>query len=86
VESPAEVGKAHYLQGATATTLVAHQFSVPRTGNWSVTDTVPITATCAGRMVNINTDLHVTASPSSPQAQNILRMTSISGGVSVRPC
>jgi hypothetical protein len=78
----------YYVQGLTPTTTVEHSFSGPRTGNWTDTDAATITATCAdvGRMVNINTDLRVTASPSNPQALNTLQMTSTSGRVSTKPC
>jgi hypothetical protein len=78
----------YYVQGLSPTTTVAHPFSGPRTGGWTDTDAATIRATCAdvGRMVNINTDLRVTASPSNRQAVNSLKMTSTSGHVSTRSC
>jgi hypothetical protein len=78
----------YYVQGLSPTTTVEHLFSGPRTDGWTDIDDATITATCAdvGRMVNINTDLRVTASPSNPQALNTLKMTSTSGRVGTKPC
>lgn len=76
----------YYFQGQPQTATASHDFAGPMDDNWQATDTTGIAslvwAPCgATRDLNINTQLHVSASPSDPTATSFMTMDSTDGSL-----
>lgn len=74
----------YYLQGSSSNNYVDHTFSGPSTGRWSVTDTAaePVYAPCSTQQIlNVNTELRVSAGSSAANSTSQIAMTRSSGSV-----
>ncbi|QLE70702.1 DUF4360 domain-containing protein [Streptomyces rectiverticillatus] len=78
----------YYFQGMSHTTTVSHRFAGPLSDNWQTTDVTDaaevVYAPCgAQRLLNVNTELRVSAGSSDPSdSTSFMEMDSTDGSVS----